>query len=201
MNISKYIIFLIATIVWLYILHVTKKAKLPFWHFLWGSAGLFVFVFVGFKDVLTQPMANIVAALAGIIGKMTGVFEPYYKYGIIFVQSAKGSITLKIDFECSGIIEITAFLSLLIFFSVYTKYEKIIIGCVGSMYLILANALRITLICFIIHFKGVDYYYISHALIGRIFFYFLSVMLYFYVFTKAQIIRQKVGGFGYVNNK
>ena len=108
MNISKYIIFLIAIIIWLYILHVTKKAKLPFWHFLWGSAGLFVFVFVGFKDVLTQPMANIVAALAGIIGKMTGVFEPYYKYGIIFVQSAKGSITLKIDFECSGIIEITA---------------------------------------------------------------------------------------------
>ena len=58
MNISKYIIFLIAIIIWLYILHVTKKAKLPFWHFLWGSAGLFVFVFVGFKDVFTQPMAK-----------------------------------------------------------------------------------------------------------------------------------------------
>ena len=111
----RYIILLIFLVVWLYILHVTKKAKLPFWHFLWGSAGLFVIIFVGFKDVLTQPMANIVAAVAGIVGKMTGVFEPYYKYGIIFVESAKDSITLKIDFECSGIIEITAFLSLLIF--------------------------------------------------------------------------------------
>ena len=120
----RYIILLIFLVVWLYILHVTKKAKLPFWHFLWGSAGLFVIIFVGFKDVLTQPMANIVAAVAGIVGKMTGVFEPYYKYGIIFVESAKDSITLKIDFECSGIIEITAFLSLLIFFNVYSRYYR-----------------------------------------------------------------------------
>ena len=121
----RYIILLIFLVVWLYILHVTKKAKLPFWHFLWGSAGLFVIIFVGFKDVLTQPMANIVAAVAGIVGKMTGVFEPYYKYGIIFVESAKDSITLKIDFECSGIIEITAFLSLLIFFNVYSSRQPI----------------------------------------------------------------------------
>lgn len=196
----RYIILLIFLVVWLYILHVTKKAKLSFWHFLWGSAGLFVIIFVGFKDVLTQPMANIVAAVAGIVGKMTGVFEPYYKYGIIFVESAKDSITLKIDFECSGIIEITAFLSLLIFFNVYSRYEKVIIGCIGTVYIIVANALRIILICLIIHFKGVDYYYISHALIGRIFFYILSIILYFYVFTKAQIISQKVGGFGYVDD-
>ena len=99
---------------------------------------MFVIIFVGFKDVLTQPMANIVAAVAGIVGKMTGVFEPYYKYGIIFVESAKDSITLKIDFECSGIIEITAFLSLLIFFNVYSRYEKVIIGCIGTVYIIVA---------------------------------------------------------------
>ena len=68
------------------------------------------------------------------------------------------------------------------------------------VYIIVANALRIILICLIIHFKGVDYYYISHALIGRIFFYILSIILYFYVFTKAQIISQKVGGFGYVDD-
>ena len=196
----RYIMLLIFLVVWLYTLHVTKKAKLPFWHFLWGSAGLFVIIFVGFKDVLTQPMANIVAAVAGIVGKMTGVFEPYYKYGIIFVESAKDSITLKIDFECSGIIEITAFLSLLIFFNVYSRYEKVIIGCIGTVYIIVANALRIILICLIIHFKGVDYYYISHALIGRIVFYILFIILYFYVFTKAQIISQKVGGFGYVDD-
>ena len=167
----RYIILLIFLVVWLYILHVTKKAKLPFWHFLWGSAGLFVIIFVGFKDKLWSFA--------------------------IFIDT---SITLKIDFECSGIIEITAFLSLLIFFNVYSRYEKVIIGCIGTVYIIVANALRIILICLIIHFKGVDYYYISHALIGRIFFYILSIILYFYVFTKAKIISQKVGGFGYVDD-
>ena len=48
----RYIILLIFLVVWLYILHVTKKAKLPFWHFLWGSAGLFVFVLLALKMYL-----------------------------------------------------------------------------------------------------------------------------------------------------
>lgn len=55
----RYIILLIFLVVWLYILHVTKKAKLPFWHF-YGEVPVVCNHFCqGFKDVLTQPRQNM----------------------------------------------------------------------------------------------------------------------------------------------
>ncbi|MBR3463926.1 MAG: exosortase family protein XrtG, partial [Clostridiales bacterium] len=99
--------------------------------------------------------------------------------------------------ECSGVIEISAFLSLLLFFSVYHIPERIYIGVIGTLYTLVTNALRIVIICFVIHFCGTDYYYFAHTFVGRIVFYILQVVLYFYVFTRPQIKRTKTGGFAY----
>lgn len=42
-----------------------------------------------------------------------------------------------------------------------------------------------------------DFWYFITGSIGRLVFYACTVLLYFFIFTKAQIIRQKVGGFRY----
>jgi exosortase family protein XrtG len=182
---------------WLYLLWVLTRAKLYFWKFLVGSLGLFLFLMVLVQPILAQPLARCVAALAGEFGKLTGAYTAYFKYGILYVGTSTGSMTLKIDFECSGIIEIMAFLCLLIFFRVYRLHEKLVVGVMGTASLILANALRITIICLALHYFGTDAYYVAHALIGRIFFYVLTVFLYFYVFTRPQVIQTKVGSFSY----
>ena len=193
----KYLIGIIAVFVWLYLLHVTDRAKLPFWHYILGAMGLFLLMMFYVRPVLTEPLARAVAALAGLVGKITGTFSPFFKYGILFVQSDVGAITLQIEFECSGIIEIMAFLALLVFFRVYTVAERVIVSICGILYIMLANALRIILICEMIHFGGLDLYYMSHAVVGRLVFYVLSVLLYFYVFTKPQIVRMRLGKFSY----
>ena len=119
------------------------------------------------------------------------------EYGIIYVASETSSITLQIDMECSGVIEIMAFLSLLLFYDVYDRYEKAVVGVAATLLIIVFNAIRIVIICEIVHFCGVDAYSIAHTYIGRIFFYVLTVLMYFYVFTRAQVIRMKVGEFRY----
>ncbi len=198
---TKYIIGLILAALWIYVLHVLKKAKLSFWHFVSGSAGLFILLMVFVMPFAVEPLSQIVSALSGVIGRLLGFFESYYKYSVIFVEASDGALTLSIDFECSGIIEIFAFLSLLFFFNVYNVQEKLVVGGIGIAYLIMANVIRVTLICVIIHFYGGGAYYVAHTYIGRIVFYTLSVLLYFYVFTKKQITRQKVGGFTYDGDK
>ena len=115
----------------------------------------------------------------------------------MFVNAAQGAITLQIDFECSGIIEIMAFLSLLCFFRVYKIRERIVVGILGTLYITVANALRIIVISEMIYYFGLDVYYIAHTIIGRFVFYALSILLYFYVFTKPQIVRMKLGKFTY----
>ena len=189
---------LIFFVIWTFLLVTLHKAKLQAWFELVGTVGLFIFGMVYIRPIAVGPLSKAVAALAGIVGRITGTFQTFFRYGIIFIQTRnEGSLTLQIDFECSGIIEILAYLSLLVFFKVYDAFERIVLSVLGVFYIIFANALRIILICEIIHFGGTGTYYVAHTYIGRIFFYFVSVVLYFYVFTKAQVVRMKVGNFRY----
>lgn len=196
----RYIAGLAGLCLWLGVLRVLNNSKLNFWRFLVGGAGAFILMLVFLEPFLVQPLSRIVALLASLPGKIGDVYSAHYKYGVIFVESAAGAISLRIDFECSGIIEIFAYLSLLMFYRVYTVYERFYLGVLGVIAIVLANALRITVICLMIYFGGVDMYFIAHSIVGRVVFYALSVVLYFYVFTKPQIIKQKVGSFRYDNH-
>lgn len=193
----NFTVSIILFIVWIYILLVLYRADLKFWHYIVGSIGTFIFFMTFFRELVTMPLARIVAALAGIVGDLTGAYHAFYKYGVIFIESFNDSITVRIDLECSGIIEITIFVSLLAFFRVYSIPERVYIGIIGVMYTIFSNAIRLTCICLMIHFFGTNFYYMAHTVIGRIIFYVLQVILYFMVFTKPQVIRTKVGSFSY----
>ena len=193
----KIVLAVLAIAIWIGLLEILRRAGLKFWRYLAGSCGAFLILMIIVRPVITVPLARLVTALAGILGKVTGIFQAYFRYGVIFIDSAKGAITVNIDLECSGVIEISAFLSLLFLFSVYNIPERVYIGVIGTLYTILTNALRITIICVFIHFCGTDFYYFAHTFIGRIVFYVLQVILYFYVFTRPQIKRTKTGGFSY----
>ena len=71
------------------------------------------------------------------------------------------------------------------------------ISLVGTVWIIAANIIRLFSICLIINQFGNESYYTAHTIVGRLIFYALSIILYFYVFTRAQIRRQRVGEFGY----
>ncbi len=192
-----YIIAAAAIALWLWLLHVLHKAGLRFWRYLLGACGLFLIFMILIRPWAVLPLARLVAAVAGIFGKVTEYYQAYFRYGVIFIDSFQGSITVNIDMECSGIIEIAAFLSLLTFYQVYNVPERIYVGIIGTLYTLLSNALRISVICTMIHFLGTDYYYIAHTVVGRIIFYVLQVILYFFVFTKPHVLKMKTGDFGY----
>ena len=188
---------IILFIIWLYLLTVMKRGKLAFWYFCFGSVGLFLFLLAWVQPIVTVPLTRAVTAVTGIIGQLTGAFDSFYQYALLFIKSGGESISLYIDYECSGVIEIMAFSSLLWFFPVYNAYEKIIVNIVGFLFIFVSNVLRILLICFMVRIWGNDIYFLAHTIFGRLLFYGCSVVLYFYVFTKSQIIRQKVGSFKY----
>ena len=188
--------------IWIYLIRKTVKTKLNFWKYMFGSFGLFIVMMIFVRPMVTEPLAMSIAAISGVIGNMTHTFSAYFKYSVIFIQTITNeSITMKIDMECSGIIEIMAYLSLLLFFDIYSRYEKAILALFGVFYIVLSNVIRIVIICEIIHFNGVNAYYMAHTLIGRIVFYILSILLYFYVFTQPQVLKMKTGNFSYNNEQ
>jgi exosortase family protein XrtG len=192
-----YVVAAAAIALWVWLLRVLRKAGLKFWRYLLGSCGIFLILLILVRPWIVLPLARLIAAIAGIFGKVTGFYQAYYRYGVIFIESLNGAITVNIDLECSGFIEISAFLSLLSFYGIYNIPERIYIAVVGTLYTMLTNALRIAVICTMIHFLGTDYYYVAHTIVGRIVFYVLQVILYFFIFTKPHVLKMKTGDFGY----
>ena len=191
-------ILILLVIVWIYAISIFQRKKLAFFSFLVGSVGVFLFSFVILYPVLTAPLSRFVCDITGIVGKITGIFEAYSSYGILFIENVEGGpVSLYVDFECAGLVENLVFLSLLIFFPAYKWFEKIWIGIVGIAAIMIANVLRLTVICIMIHVAGNEIYYLAHTIVGRLLFYVLSILLYFYVFTRRQIKGQQVGEFNY----
>lgn len=159
---------------------------------------MFVFAFTIFEPILTAPLAKLVCYLTGAMGRLLGMFSAYASYGILFIEESEGGpVSLYVDFECAGLVEILVFLSLLTFFQAYKWREKIIVGILGIAAILAANILRLMIICIMIHFMGNEVYYLAHTIVGRMVFYLFTIMLYFYVFTRRQIKHQRVGEFDY----
>ncbi|NLK36809.1 MAG: exosortase family protein XrtG [Epulopiscium sp.] len=186
-------------IVWLFVLEVLHRAQLKFWRFLWGSVGLFISFMIWAEPIMTVHLSRFVSLVAGFLGELTRMYVPYFEYGVLFIENKDSAISLYIDYECSGVIEIMVFLSMLWFFPVYEVLEKIIVSIIGVLWIFMANVLRIHAICTLIYWAGSDSYYIAHTILGRLIFYGFSIALYYYVFTRAHIIRQRIGGLRYEN--
>ncbi|MBB2182481.1 exosortase family protein XrtG [Lachnospiraceae bacterium MD1] len=194
------VFFVICLIIWIYLLTVFYRSKLYYFQFLWGSVGLFIFLMAFIQPIATKPLMELVSSASGILGRITGFFEAYHEYGVLFISNHDSSISLYIDYECSGIIEMMAFVSMLAFFQVYDIGQRLIISAIGCVGIFFANVIRIFVICTIIYLYGNDAYYIAHTIVGRLVFYSMSVLLYYYVFTKTQIVKQKIGGFQYAEH-
>lgn len=190
----------ISFIVWLYFLWAVHRAKLNFFQFLLGSVGTFIFLMIWVQPVVIMPLSRLVTSMTGMVGNWTGMFDVNYSYSFIFINYSGESISLYIDYECSGIIEMMAFVSMLLFYQVYSVWQRVLLSAAGCVFILFANVIRLLVICTMTYFGGSGVYYIAHTVIGRIVFYALSIALYYYVFTYSQIVRQKIGGVRYTEH-
>lgn len=194
---NEILLFIIAFTVWIYLLTVLRRNKLTAFHFMLGSTGLFTFVFLMLKKPLTYFCSIILMNVLALLSHVFSFYEVYKDYFILFINNKDANISMLIDYECCGVIEILVVLSIVIFFPLFDVKKKIIYSFIGFVYVVAANVLRLLIICFVIYVHGNNSYYIAHSLVGRIIFYILTVVLYFYMISRNQIGHQKVGNFEY----
>ena len=191
------VLTLLCFAVWIYLLTVFHRGGLHYFKFIWGSVGLFVFMFLWIQPIAIEPLSRLVVMATGVLGDLTKLFESNYQYSFMFIETGKESVSLYINYECSGIVEMLAFVSMLMFYQVYPVGQRIMISLLGCIWIFASNVIRLVTICLMTYAGGSDVYYIAHTIVGRLVFYALMIILYYYVFTRSQIIRQKIGGFRY----
>ncbi|ADZ21574.1 exosortase family protein XrtG [Clostridium acetobutylicum] len=184
---------IIVTIIWISILVLFKNLKMDFFEFITGSLGIFTISMVFFMNPLEVSLNRCVSTVLYTIGHLTGYFQVFIENSIISLETKGGAISIFIDYECSGVIEMLVFTSLILFFPFGTRFRRVFYIIFGDIYIFLSNIIRVLFIIVITKTFGVSSYYIAHTLLSRILFFAFMIILYFYVFTSTQLKYQNVG--------
>lgn len=178
---------LFSVIFWGYILTVFRRTQLVAFYYIWGSIGIFFILITLSNPYWVWEMTRLVTHVVSAITEICDIGKGFIKYGGILIDSSKSSIFLTIDYECSGIIEISALISLLIFFPVYSRKEKLFYSFLGFIGITLSNIVRLLSVIFVVHIFGEKSFFIAHSILGRLIFYVLTIIIYYYIFTYSQI--------------
>lgn len=178
----------------LYVVLVSlKKLNLNFFKFFIGSLGVFTIAMMFFMDPLNNLLGILITKIMSVIANISGAFEVYAKNSLLIIDARDGIISMLINYECSGVIELLVYSSLVLFFPFVSKGKKVWALIGGNIYIILCNIIRLVAIISMVKWQGIGWYNISHTIIGRIIFFIMMIFLYYKVFTKNQLKYQRVG--------
>ncbi|WP_447408120.1 exosortase family protein XrtG [Weissella confusa] len=188
----------VAVSVWLYALSVLKRIAWRAGFIVVGVVGVFFLIILLCNDQLTHRLMQMSTWGTGLIGSLTGAYETIPSLGIVHIISGHSAVNLFVTFECSAYIELAAYFSLALFFPFFNsnrqRWQSIILG---MLFIYLSNVIRLSVTALIVRYCGPDSLVWAHVVMGRLIFYALSIMLYFYVFTRSQVLNTLTGKFGF----
>lgn len=190
---EKLLLFISTVMVWGLVFLIFRNSKMYFFKFLTGSVGVFTVGMIFFLPYLDKGLNVLITNALIRLEKITSLFEVFKGNSIISIDTADGIVSMIINYECSGVIEMLVFTSLALFFPFGGITRKSISIIAGNIYIYIANIIRIVFIVIMLKIFGASSYYIVHTLLARILFFALSVLLYYFVFTSTQLKYQKVG--------
>lgn len=190
---QKFIILILIFLLWLYSLLLFRKTKMNFFKFLFGSIGFFTINMIFFVPYLERVLNVLISDTLGIIASLTGQFEVFKNNSIISITTRESILSIFINYECSGIIEMLVFTSLALFFPFGGNIQKLLVTAAGNIYIFIANIARVLFIVLVTKTLGASAFYLAHTLFARLLFFGLMVALYYYVFTKTHLKHQNVG--------
>ena len=183
---------------WLYVLSVLKRIGWSAAYVVLGVVGTFFIIISLANNNVISFLMSLNTSGAGVVGMLTGFYTVAPTLGIIHIVSGQSAINLFITYECSALIELAAYIALVLFFPFFKNLQqRLKLLGFGVIYLLLANMLRLTVTALIIHFLGLPSLIWAHVIVGRLIFYVLTIILYFYVFTRSQVLHIKIGRFDF----
>lgn len=186
--------------IWLVLYLFLRKAKAWLFAYLVGVVGFALLAIYFLRgSIIEETVERFTAVsahhLCNSIGIPTKVFfnAPGTLLVLIVYQQA-GWTSIEIDIECSGVLEFTVFIALVLFFHGFSWRYKSFVLPTGLGLTFVMNVIRVLIIVATIHYGGKSAIYVAHTVVGRAIFFMMVIVLYWYVFTKKTIglLRQKI---------
>ena len=98
-----------------------------------------------------------------------------------------GSSILKLGIECSAVLESAILVSLIAFYPLFSREQKLLRITFGLVMTYIINLARLMIIVLMTYKLGPDYIFIAHALAARVFFFFCEIFLYWWLLSKPTV--------------
>lgn len=179
--------------VWVSLIVLLDSLKLKFFKFILGSVGIFFFLVYFGNEVIETKILKSLSFILDIITSRSTSLKVFEEYGMIVIYRSSEVVNFFLDYECTGILEILVFISLVTFYPIYGFVGKVYRIVIGVVYITIVNVIRVLMIVSIVQLFGMRYFFIAHTIIARIIFFIFVVALYYKTFTLEHISKQSVG--------
>jgi exosortase family protein XrtG len=191
---------IIGIILWAMIAKYLHKNRIWIFYYTWSAVGLTIFAILALRGStleywVEQWIGVILHYVLSLLNIATNVSDKAPGTVLVLLALENSWTCIDIDIECSGLLEACVLMGLLWFFPAYNWLQRIVYTIVGLFSLFIINLVRLGTVVLVINFWGRDSLYIAHNLIGRLVFFGLVIVVYWYLFTRPtlQFIRRKNG--------
>ncbi|MCH2518519.1 MAG: exosortase/archaeosortase family protein [Dehalococcoidia bacterium] len=178
-----------ALVVWVIILLFFRSHRNWLPYYVLGSVGLaFALIGVGRLFFLEQFLQVSTASIVHLLSAVTGVETRLFPavpgaLMVLVIPQNLGWTVLNIGLESSGLLEIGVLTGMVGFYPGWTLKRRILTICVGVFATYVANVVRVSFIVASLHWGGKDLLFISHTIGGRLIFFVLVVLIFWFVLS------------------
>jgi exosortase family protein XrtG len=192
--VGSYLIFGLVVFVWITALYVTRRHRIWLLFYAIGSVGLALLIvfagtrFVPIEHTLEQLVAQASHIMSGWIGIPTQVFHAAPGNILVWViEQEPGWTVVRVDLECSGLLEMAALAGLVLFYPGWSLWRRTGLTIIGWLAIFDINIVRIMSIIVILHRAGKPAIVVAHTIVGRLVFFVLVMVLYWFVFSRLTL--------------
>ena len=187
-------------VVWLLVVYFFYRNRIWLLYYLVGAIGLaFIIIFMGRAFFLEAAMEQVVAQTVHQTCKLAGIPTRIFESApgallVMVIAQDIGWTVIQIGIECSGLLETSAMLGMVLFYPVWSWGKRLMLTAIGIITIFMANIIRLFFIVEILHHGGKDTIFISHTIAGRAIFFIIVVGIYWFVITRPTLstIRNKL---------
>jgi exosortase family protein XrtG len=181
-------LWIFAAILWAAVTIGLRLLRRWLLYYLVGALGLVLLVAFGTGIVhLDTVIESIEAAQVSMLAAAMGIGVRVVDGTGLAIPTQTGWAVFDVGLECSAILEMSAAFGLIMFYPAFSLPRRAVLATTGLVATYIINIARILLIVAIINAMGTGWVFAAHAVFGRVFFFTMTVVLYWFLLTRPTI--------------
>lgn len=198
---APFVTFGLAALLWAALATFFRRYRIWIVFYVVASVGLtFLLIWAGTRLVplerwLEMAVAYSAHAVCLAAGIPTRVFEASPGNILVWViVQDPGWTVVRVDLECSGLLEMSVLSGLLLFYPAWTAGRRTWLVLVGWGATFGANVVRVVVIILVLHVLGKRSIFVAHTVAGRLIFFVLVAGVYWLILTKGtmRVLRERL---------